>query len=514
MKHTIVRSKMKKGLPLMNDPFLKFYVPATDWLKPFSFRRMMESYSSVFIKPDIGRMGNGIIRVRNADAEQVEISSQKGTVLCPIDQAYATISEMLNPDKKYIVQQGIDLATYRGRPFDVRIVLQKPSGSWRATLMCAKVAPDKSSVVTNVAKGAKDYNLYQLLDKADQALNTSEIIRDLMDISHQIAQILNLSFPLRIIGLDLAVDKKGKVWFLEANTKPDNVGLESIDRKLYRKYLAAKKMLRNSKSVPEWGELIKSKWDPSRWEIHEMYAGHSDLSKLLPPTAVLSHDSLSEFVNRYSSVYIKGRNGHTGSGIIKAWKTEEGYEFVKVKGAPDFTGTLEHLYDQVRDGRRASSVLVQRAIDLAEIEGRPFSIRLMFMRDGQENWQYAGMLAKVAGEDSVVTNVRRGGGYVTTIEHALSESLGYNHDQIESMKVKLIDTGSRFVHFASRQGYRTYESGIDLGIDKNGLIWMIEANLAYPSYGLFNRLTDKTFYNRIKELAAEYKLSRRERLRD
>jgi len=244
VEHTIVRSKMKKGLPLMDDPFMKYYVPDTDWLTSSSFNRMIKSYTSVFIKPDIGRKGNGIIRVRNTGKEQVEISSQQGTFECPQDQAYSKIDPLLKPNKSYIVQQGVNLATYKNRPFDVRVVLQKPSGIWRATLMCAKVAPRKSSVVTNVAKGARDYNLYRLLKRTDQVLKTSEVMRDLMDVSFQTAQILNAKFPLRIVGLDLAVDKRGKVWFLEANTKPDNVGLESIDRRLHRKYLKAKRIIR------------------------------------------------------------------------------------------------------------------------------------------------------------------------------------------------------------------------------------------------------------------------------
>jgi len=248
-----------------------------------------------------------------------------------------------------------------------------------------------------------------------------------------------------------------------------------------------------------------TKWDPSKWEIHKLYSEHPDLKKLLPPTDILSRGTLSEFLNRYSYVYIKGRNEHTGLRIIKARKIRNGYEFVKVKGKPIFTGSFEDLYDQVKDGRRSRSVLVQKAIDLARIEGRPFSIRLMLMRDRREKWQYAGMLAKVAGEKSVVTNIRRGGGYATTIEHALSKSLGYSREQIKRIKEKIIDTGYQIIRYATKRGYKTYETGIDIGIDKRGQIWIIEVNLAYPSYGLFNRLEDKTYYHRIKELAAEYK---------
>jgi len=253
-----------------------------------------------------------------------------------------------------------------------------------------------------------------------------------------------------------------------------------------------------------------AKWDPSKWEIHQLYAAH-DLGKLFPPTAILSLDSLSEYLNRYDSVYVKGRNEHTGFGIIKAWKTSNGYRYVKVRGNPGETDSIEQLFEKVKDGRRPSSVLVQRTIDLAEIEGRPYSVRLMLMRDGEGDWQYAGMLAKVAGEDSVVTNVRRGGGYATTIERALSKSLGFTRRKIEDMKEKLIDTSYRLVRYATRRGYRTYETGFDFGIDKQGRIWVIEVNLAYPSYGLFNRLEDKTYYRRIKKLAEAYKGRRTER---
>ena len=77
------------------------------------------------------------------------------------------------------------------------------------------------------------------------------------------------------------------------------------------------------------------------------------------------------------------------------------------------------------------------------------------------------------------------------------------------MKRELIDTGFAIVRHATENGYRTHEVGLDLGVDKKGNLWIIEVNLAYPSYGLFNRLEDKTFYRKIKSLAEEYRKSRK-----
>lgn len=243
MEHTVIRSKMKKALPLMNDSMISDYVPKTDWLHASSLQNMLSTYPIVYIKPDVGRRGNGIIRIRRLNSSQSEISFRQTTVRCPSNAVYLEIMRRLRSNKKYIIQQGIDLATYHQRPFDVRVVLQKAMNKWRATLMCARVASSKSSVVTNIAKGAKDFNIYRTLRGIDQPLNKFDVLRDLLDISHQIAQILDSHFPLKIVGLDLAVDKQGKVWFIEANTKPDCVGLETIDRKLYRKYVEAKKLM-------------------------------------------------------------------------------------------------------------------------------------------------------------------------------------------------------------------------------------------------------------------------------
>jgi hypothetical protein len=244
MKHTVIRSKMKKGILLMRDPIISRYVPRTDWFHAYTLKRMLSTYSTVYIKPDIGRKGNGIIRVKKISDSEGEISHGDRSIRCSIINVYQELQYRLRPGKKYLVQQGIELATYHKRPFDVRIVLQKPLNRWETTLMCAKVASATNSVVTNVAKGAKDVNLYKALRGVDQPINSVEVMRDLLDVSFQIAQILNSRYPLKIIGLDLAVDQKGKVWFIEANTRPDCVGLEWVDPQLYRKYVEAKKMTR------------------------------------------------------------------------------------------------------------------------------------------------------------------------------------------------------------------------------------------------------------------------------
>ena len=89
-------------------------------------------------------------------------------------------------EEKYFLQQGIDLATYRNCPFDIRMVLQKPNQVWRLTLTSAKVAQKEDAVVTNVARGAKDYPLQDILQKYDQRQNPLVTLRELVDLAHKL----------------------------------------------------------------------------------------------------------------------------------------------------------------------------------------------------------------------------------------------------------------------------------------------------------------------------------------
>lgn len=243
MKHTVIRSKMKKGKPLLDDPIISRYVPETHWYKVRYLHRMLRTYSTVYIKPDKGRRGNGVIRVKRLNDSESEITYKHSSQRCSTKHLNAELKKILHPQKKYIIQQGIDMATYNHRPFDVRVVLQKILGRWHLSWISAKVAPRKTSIVTNVAKGAQDVKIIKTLQGIDQPLNILEVQRELIDASYQIAQILGSHFPFNIVGLDMSIDKKGKIWFIEANTKPDFRGLRKLDRNQYQKYIAAKKLM-------------------------------------------------------------------------------------------------------------------------------------------------------------------------------------------------------------------------------------------------------------------------------
>jgi hypothetical protein len=244
IEHKIIRNKMKKNSALLEHPLISEHIPETVWYNAQNLKEMLARYKVIYIKPNAGKQGNRIIRARMVDKSNVILSynnSSKNILLSDISNEL----EAIMAKRRYIIQEGIDLATYRDCPFDIRMVMQKPYTTWELTLTSAKVALREDAVVTNVSKGAQDYPLNYILQQYDQKQDPLATLRELVNFAHQVSNILGSQLPLRIIGLDLAVDKKGKVWFIEANTQPQCRRCQLVNDKIsLQKYKKAKRIIK------------------------------------------------------------------------------------------------------------------------------------------------------------------------------------------------------------------------------------------------------------------------------
>ena len=246
-EHRIIKSKMKKTVPLLNDPILCGHVPETHWFSKDQLEKMLHSHSVVYVKPDQGRKGLGVRRLKLLSDSICELSYENTSKQLSFSKAIKKLVSQLDPAKSYLVQEGIDLATYDKRPFHIRVVMQKPMNRWQLSIISGIVARQENAVVTNGGCGNQELSVEEVLQKNDQELNPMHTLLQLTDISHQIAYILGSQLPLLLIGLDMGIDKKGKVWFIEANTKPDCSGMKNLnDERSYQKYLDFKRWMRKN----------------------------------------------------------------------------------------------------------------------------------------------------------------------------------------------------------------------------------------------------------------------------
>ncbi|MEB3102904.1 YheC/YheD family protein [Ferviditalea candida] len=121
-----------------------------------------------------------------------------GTLKSTIDgrnEAYSYVHSKTR-GRAYIVQQKIHLAKVGGRPFDVRVMVQRKRNSsvWVVTGKLAKIA-GPGYIITNTARSkGRVEQLATAIRKYYGYLNT--------------------------VGLDMGVDVNGRVWIIETNFAP------------------------------------------------------------------------------------------------------------------------------------------------------------------------------------------------------------------------------------------------------------------------------------------------------
>ncbi len=207
----------------------------------------------------------------------------------------------------------------------------------------------------------------------------------------------------------------------------------------------------------------------------------------LPATRRMNREAFLAYLRRYRMIYAKPSGGSRGIGIMKVWSKDD-QVFVKKTVLPTRSfASSEAAFRYVHEQQNGKPYIVQQGLQLATINGHVFDVRVMVQRTVPGGvWKYSGMLAKIAGKSSVVTNVALSKGSVLEIETALKKAFGWNRETVHQ-KVTLLKNVALAAanHFDTYQKYR--ELGFDMAFDSKGRLWMIEQNTG-PSHPLFKRL--------------------------
>lgn len=211
---------------LCKVPILHSYLPETHLLDQAALERMMSKYQTLFLKPANGSLGSGIIRVKANGKGQFYYTSygvrvRTGRANNALELLQKTSG--FRKDRSYIVQQGLNLATYRGSTFDLRIVYQKNGmGKWQIGKEFVRIAPGRSAIA-NMARGGtptQSHRVFKHLYHQEDLINDKK--RLIRGICHKIAVGIEKGSGQLWgeLGLDLGIDKKGHPWLIEVNSKP------------------------------------------------------------------------------------------------------------------------------------------------------------------------------------------------------------------------------------------------------------------------------------------------------
>ncbi|MFC4775846.1 YheC/YheD family protein [Paenibacillus sp. GCM10023252] len=221
------RDKWTKTKVMVRSKLLKDATPETQPLTKDGLRRMLGKYGMVYVKPGYGSQGRGVTRVMKQSAGigrragYVYQVGERALSFSSFEGLYQSLSKTTRKES-HIVQRGIHLLKHRGRPFDIRVMVQqRPRGGWEVTGMIGRAAHPRK-IVTNGSQGGTIYEVRQLLKDHAAPAKRAALQGKMNRLGLATIRQLHAAYPgIREIGLDLAIDRRLKPWILEANTKPD-----------------------------------------------------------------------------------------------------------------------------------------------------------------------------------------------------------------------------------------------------------------------------------------------------
>ena len=181
---------------------------------------MLSRYGMVYVKPIVGGGGYGVIRV-SASGGAYRYTHMKTT------RSFASFSQMyrslvrVKARRKYLIQQGIHLATIQGRPVDYRVKVVKTQRGWVFRSLVGRLARP-GLCVTNLSKGGTMLSGRRALGLSLPHISGRHKRREMRSLTLTCTYIMESQFPgVGQLGFDYGLDYSGKIWILEVIPDPN-----------------------------------------------------------------------------------------------------------------------------------------------------------------------------------------------------------------------------------------------------------------------------------------------------
>lgn len=189
--------------------------------------QFVERHGQVYLKPANGSLGIGIIKlIRLANGQYFcQSKGKKGVQSQSVHKSALEALQKLERrlrKKPFLAQEGLELKTYKGRPFDIRVLVQKDhTGKWKRTKTFCRIA-QAGDITSNLSTGGDALSLAKILQELYTKEETKRIQSKIRKLVNLVPAALEEASGLKLgeIGLDIGIDTKGWVWIIEVNSKP------------------------------------------------------------------------------------------------------------------------------------------------------------------------------------------------------------------------------------------------------------------------------------------------------
>lgn len=234
---------------LSQHPELSNHVPDTRLVTGFhQVDTMLRKYRGVYIKPITGSMGRNIIKVvrqNNQYVYQYRFDDQvhRGTA-GSLKTLYERLRRVMG-NRRYIIQNQINLIRSGGNILDVRVLVQKDhTGEWGITGMACRVGRT-GAITSNICSGGcgrkVDRTLRSHFHDEDQVQTMISAIRHIaVESACALEKAIGGSGEM---GIDIGVDRDARIWFIEANLRPGRQVFTLIGERRTRMQTVVKPLL-------------------------------------------------------------------------------------------------------------------------------------------------------------------------------------------------------------------------------------------------------------------------------
>ena len=244
-------------------------------------------------------------------------------------------------------------------------------------------------------------------------------------------------------------------------------------------------------------QKINNTYRFDKWSVYQALTSFHETSTIQPETTLLSQSALKQFLNNFTFCYVKNIYGRGGKQVFQVKKEEAAYS-CKAGGKKlrqwQFE-SLSKLYFFLREGL-GEDLILQEGVPVARLNNRPFDIRVLVQKNINAEWVITALSFRVAAAEAVVTNVAAG---AKEIALAPGDNLLGSGLAMDSLKNFTLKTLSALEAFYGRLG----EVGLDVGLDKDGRLWLFEAN-SKPSSRGYKEAASEDLCNQIFGIPLDY----------
>lgn len=259
-----------------------------------------------------------------------------------------------------------------------------------------------------------------------------------------------------------------------------------VSAKTYFKYKPHVEKIKQNKRISLLGHGLKGKW-----EVYEILTKGSLYANHLPKTEKYKNpNQLLAWLKNFP-IILKPIGGSHGAGVIKVAKDNNNFIVI---GRNYFNHKITFKFQDKQKfinwinqfiGRK--KFIIQQYLDLFTSNKQPFDVRVLVQKDQQGTWDVTGMSARLGDKDNITSNLH-GGGRVEQLASLLEREFGQDKANIILNDINKLVLA--IPSFLENSHGNLFELGIDIGIDRQGRVWIIEVN-SKPGRKVFSLLNDK-----------------------